>query len=107
MNVMDKTFKLAPEQIKQLISDERGCFATDRITVEGSRVGYMYREESDEEWESGWSFTAVNESEAYMNQPGNLAIYALNTIANYDSEIIPFLSAKVNSAFERDPVTGS
>ena len=104
---MNKTFKLAPEQIKPLISDQRGCFATDRITVDGSRVGYMYRELSTEEWDSGWRFTAGDESDAYLNQPSNFAIYSLNTIANYDPEIIPFLSAAINSAFERDPHIGS
>jgi len=32
----------------------------------------------------------------------NHAIYDVNTIANYDPEIIPFLNAPIGSAFERD-----
>src|SRR5437867_557035 len=105
--VMDKVFKIAPDQIAHLVTDQRGCFATDRITVEGAKVGYMYREEPGEEWDSGWRFMAGDESDAYVNDPSNLQIYALNTIANYDREIIPLLAEPINSAFARDPVTRS
>jgi hypothetical protein len=33
-------------------------------------------------------------------------VYDVNTIANYDPEIIPFLDAPVGSAFERENGTG-
>ena len=79
-----------------------GCFATDRILVDGCKVGYMYREEPDNDFDSGWRFTAGDESDEYMDDPGNSGIYALNTIANYDPEIIPFLNAPYSSAFARD-----
>ena len=104
---MDKVFKLASDQMRQLVADVRGCFASDRITVDGSLVGYMYREEPDAEWDSGWRFMAGDESDDYLNNPANLQIYALNTIANYDMEIIPLLTAPINSAFARDSVTKS
>ncbi len=40
-----------------------GCIATDRITVDGLPVGYMYREKPEEGnpfegYDSGWRFTA-------------------------------------------------
>ena len=41
-----------------------------------------------------------------MDNPNNLAIYDVNTIANYDREIIPFLNAPVGAAYERRPETG-
>ena len=50
----------------------QGCFATDRILVDGCRVGYCYREEpeeGDENWDSGWRFTAGDESDSYMDDP--------------------------------------
>jgi len=62
----------------------------------------MYREEPDNDFDSGWRFTAGDESDEYMDDPGNSGIYALNTIANYDPEIIPFLNAPYSSAFARD-----
>ena len=82
------------------------CIATDRITVEGLSVGYMYREATVREFDSGWCFMAGNESQEYVDVPENLEIYDVNTIANYDPDIIPFLDAPAGSAFARDPQTG-
>jgi len=98
---MGKRFKIAPEQIRDIALGHGACFATDRITVDGHRVRFMYREEPDNEADSGWRFTAGTESDAYMNNPQNLEIYDVNTIANYDPDIVPFLEARVGSAFER------
>jgi len=78
-----------------------GCIATDRITVDGSKVGYMYREEPDHDGDSGWRFTAGNESDQYMDNSNNSGVYDLNTICNADPDIIEFLNAEVGSAFER------
>ncbi len=66
----------------------------------------MYREEPDDPRDSGWRFLAGDESDAYMDEPKHHAVYAINTIANYDPEIIPFLSAPEGSAFERENGTG-
>ena len=44
-----KEFKKKEEEIVQLISLPGYCLATDKITCEGKRVGYMYREEPDKE----------------------------------------------------------
>lgn len=48
-----------------------GCITTDRITVDGLPVGYMYREKTREGspfegYDSGWRFTAGDESDKYM-----------------------------------------
>ena len=37
--------------------------------VEGCKVGYGYREELDGSLDSGWRFTAGDESEPYMDAP--------------------------------------
>ena len=68
-----------------------GCFANDRILVDGCKVGYMYREEPEGDFDSGWRFLAGDESDEYMDNTDNAGIYKLNTIANYDPDIIPFL----------------
>jgi hypothetical protein len=100
-----KNFKLKPGQIEPLVSDRSGCLATDLITVEGMRVGFMYREEPSEPVDSGWRFLAGVEDQQYMDDPENHGVYSLNTIANYDREIIPLLESPVGSAFERHPIT--
>lgn len=78
------------------------CLATDRITVDGMPVGYMYREEPDSETDSGWRFFAGDETDEYVNDPANLALYDINTIANYDPETVPYLTAPAGSAFARE-----
>lgn len=42
-----KRFRLRPEQIRAIAPGRGSCFATDRIPVDGRRVGYMYREQPD------------------------------------------------------------
>ena len=97
-----KSFKLRADEIHPLAPGRGACFATDHITVEGHRVGYLYREVPDDERDSGWRFFSGLESDEYANDPNNIAIYDVNTIANYDPEIIPFLNAPPGSAFARD-----
>lgn len=44
------------DEIIDLIQPIGFCCATDKITVEGVNVGYMYREESEDMMDSGWLF---------------------------------------------------
>jgi hypothetical protein len=104
--ISKKRFALSPEQIKPLAEGIGGCFATDMITVEGRKVGYMYREEPDNNIDSGWRFLAGCESQEYMDNPDNIGVYDVNTIANYDPEIITLLNASVGTAFQRDIRSG-
>jgi hypothetical protein len=98
---MAKTFKIPAGQIRDIATGHGGCIATDRITVDGQRVGFMYREQPQEEVDSGWRFMAGDEPEEYMDDPDNHEVYDVNTIANYDPDIVPFLEAPIGSAFER------
>jgi hypothetical protein len=96
-----KHFAIRADQIKPLAANRGGCFATDMIVVEGRKVGYMYRDEPRHDVDSGWVFTAGQESQPYMDDAANHGIYDVNTIANYDPEIIPFLDAPAGTAFDR------
>jgi hypothetical protein len=98
---VNKQFKLLPSEIRSIAPGHGGCIATDMITVEGKRVHYMYREAPDNEVDSGWRFLSGDESEEYLNDPANHGLYDVNTIANYDRDIVPFLDSPVGSAFER------
>ena len=101
----NRNYHAKAEDVKHLLSDWKdadGCIATNRITVEGCKVGYCYREKPDGGWDSGWRFTAGDESEAYMDDPNNAEIYKLNTICNDDPDIILMLNIPVPCAFERD-----
>ena len=101
----NRDYHVKAEDVKSLLPDWKGadgCIATNRITVEGRKVGYCYREIPDGNWDSGWRFTAGDESDEYMDDPNNAGIYKLNTICNDDPDIIPLLNTSAPCAFERD-----
>jgi len=101
MNVK-KNFKLSASEIRTLVTGYGSCVAIDRITVDGMRVGYMYRETPRDKDDSGWHFFSGDESQDYVDNPANLAIYNVNTIANYDPEITSFLDKPAGSAWARN-----
>lgn len=96
-----KKFRLSSHEIEPLVGTMGGCIAPDRITVEGYPVRFMYREEPDNKLDSGWRFFSGFEDDAYMADATLHQIYDVNTIANYDPSIIPFLEAPYGSAFEK------
>ena len=100
---MTKQFRLSKDEIKPLAEGYGGCIATDRITVDGYPVRFMYREAPDNEVDSGWRFMSGSEDDAYMDDPANHGAYDVNTIANYDPSIIPFLDSPEGSVFEKTP----
>jgi hypothetical protein len=97
-----KQFRLPASAIQPVATGRGSCHATDRITVDGARVGFMYREEPSDAIDSGWSFFAGDETQEYADIAANYEIYDVNTIANYDPSITPYLDAPVGSAFGRD-----
>ena len=101
----NRNYHVKVEDVKHLLPDWEGadgCIATNCITVEGRKVGYCYREKPDGNWDSGWRFTAGDESDEYMDDPNNAGIYKLNTICNDDPDIISLLHTPAPCAFERD-----
>ncbi|UWU81210.1 DUF2185 domain-containing protein [Bradyrhizobium huanghuaihaiense] len=97
-----KQFVIAAQDIRPLATGKGACLASDRITVSGQRVGFMYREAPDNASDSGWRFFSGEESQDFADDPNNFEIYDVNTIANYDPDIIPLLEAPAFSAFERE-----
>jgi hypothetical protein len=66
----------------------------------------MYRDKPTYKADTGWCFMSGRETQDYMDDAANLEIYDVNTIANYDPDIIPFLDAPIGTAFERDGPLG-
>lgn len=99
---MEKNYKLKPDQIQRLIPDIGFAFATDMITVEGKSVDYMARQQPDREGNSGWIFYGGGETQEYMDNPSNTSVLSVNTIANYDPEIISFLTYPPGTEVERN-----
>ena len=97
-----KEFRLKESEIKELTTIKGGCIVSDKITVEGKKVGYMYRETPTNETDSGWRFFAGDESDDYTENPNNFSMFQLNTICNYDPDIIPLLEKEIGKSFARE-----
>ena len=66
----------------------------------------MVRNEPQNAADSGWRFFSGFESDEYLADRDKSDIYDVNTVANYDPDIIPFLDWPVGSEFERDEIIG-
>jgi hypothetical protein len=62
----------------------------------------MYREKPGNPIDSGWRFFSGDESQEFADRAENFELYDVNTIANYDPEIIPLLDKPVGSAWARN-----
>lgn len=102
----EKSFAIPREELKEVYQGDgpQGCIATDRIVVDGAPVSYCYRvapDAGDEAWDSGWRFTAGEEDAACLDDPDRSGVYALNTVCNYDPDIIPLLDSDPGTAWSR------
>ena len=100
-----KTFRLSSADIRPLLlhwEGPAGCLASDRITVDGAPVGYCYRTEpAPGQPDSGWCFFAGDETPEYLEDPAHSGVYHLNTICNYDPDILPLLESPCGTAWAR------
>ena len=88
-------------EIVNLAEGFGGCLATNRVAIDRMPIGYCYREDPANPMDSGWRFFAGDESPEYMANNNNHAVYAVNTIANFDPSILSILDAPAGSAFDR------
>jgi len=80
-----------------------GYVLATRMLVDGKRkVRFMYREAPGDPQDSGWRFFCGDEDDAYVDDPGNIAIYNVNTILEIDKSVLPYLQAAEGAAFERE-----
>jgi hypothetical protein len=100
-----KKYAIPREQLRQLLPAMGGCLATDRILVDGEPIRFMYRvvPNPNQPLDNGWRFFAGDETDAYLADPDHTAIYALNTVANFDLDILPYLNTPAPCAFEKIP----
>lgn len=78
------------------------CFVTNRILKGGEKVGYLYREDPDNERDSGWRLMVGDESQDYIDDSGNISYVSLGAVLNMDDSIIHLLEFPSGSAFEWD-----
>lgn len=98
---MNKKYLLDRAKVKKLIEPMGACIATDKVTVEGAPIGFMYREDPHSELDSGWRFFSGTENQDYLDDLDNSEIFDLNVLANYDAAIIQYLELPVGTSLER------
>ena len=78
------------------------CFVTNNILYDGQKVGYLYREEPDNEDDSGWRFTTGNETDEYMDDSNNSSCVSIGAVLREDDDFLPLLEREAGVAFEKD-----
>lgn len=79
-----------------------GCLVSTKVSKGEYKVGYMYREDPDENFpDSGWRFFAGDEDEEFTNSSKNFDILSLNTVCNIDLDIIPYIYSEIGSKYIR------
>lgn len=79
------------------------CFITKDLLNNNKKIKFMYREQPDNESDSGWRFFSGDETQEYVDDSSNLAyISLLEVIQNIDNSIEKYLIYEKNIAFERN-----
>jgi hypothetical protein len=82
------------------------CFVTNRVLKDGAPAGYLYRESPDRDDDSGWRFTAGDETDEYMENAGNSAYVSLGAVLSKDDSFRALLETPAPCAYARDEDTG-
>jgi len=100
---MKENLLLKIEEFEKLVDPSGGCIVSSRICIDGIPISFMYKEYPDDIMDSGWRFLSGDEDDEYLENPANSGIYDLNTVANFDKSIIPYLELPINTALIRNP----
>ncbi|TFW28878.1 immunity protein Imm33 domain-containing protein [Massilia horti] len=82
------------------------CFVTRKVLYDGEKAGYIYREEPEEDDDSGWRIMAGNESDQYLDDQENVLYVSLGAVLNQDDSFAHLLGSAPGVAFQRDLKTG-
>lgn len=75
--------------------------ASRLVADERRKVRWMYREEPDNDKDSGWRMFCGDEDAAYCENADNFGLFDAWTIAEIDPDVVPLLDSPPSSAFER------
>lgn len=82
------------------------AFVTHRILRDDQPVSFLYREAPDDEQDSGWRFTAGDETDEYMADVNNMSYVSLGAVLSKDDSVLHLLDHPEGSAFKRDEALG-
>ena len=81
--------------------------ASHQVTESNKAIGYFYREEPDNDEDSGWRVFSGEETQEYAADANNFSMYNASTIVQLEPSIAPLLALEYPIAFERDAETGT
>ena len=79
----------------------QAAYVSKKIMDEGWKIGYMCREESVNENDSGWSFMVGDEDDEYINDYHNIQLMSINSVMQYDSAIWKYITSPVGTRLIR------
>ena len=77
------------------------AYVSKKITDEGWRIGYMFREEPDRETASGWIFYAGNEDDDYLEDWHNIALLSVGSVWQLDPAVWNYLDSPIGTELIR------
>lgn len=78
------------------------CFVTNSVLYDGKPVGYLYREDPDYDDDSGWRFTAGDETDEYMENADNSSYVSLGAVLREDDSFVDLLDSSPGKAFVKN-----
>lgn len=77
------------------------CVVSKKVTREGGKVGFMLREEPQDDEDSGWQFLAGDEDDEYINNVENVELCKVYSIARIDPDVINHIDSPVGTRLVR------
>ena len=74
---------------------------TKKAREGGWKIGYGLRDEPTNERDSGWFFSVGDETDEYVNDPGNLELWVVNSALIYDPALTEFITAPYGTTIVR------
>jgi len=84
---------------KNLLS--KTAYMSKKVMDEGWKIGYMRRDEAINEYDSGWSFMAGNESDEYYEDYRNISLMSIHEVIQYDSAVWKHITSPVGTSLIR------
>ena len=77
------------------------CLIT-KAALEEERIGYMYRQESETDFiDCGWRFMTGDETEEYVNEPGNIIMCRYSAVCNIEPSVRAYFYADIGKQYEK------
>jgi hypothetical protein len=100
---MNKKYFTSLKNIVRLFPNDGACIVTDPISIDACEIGYMYREITERDGDTGWRFFSGDESQDYINNLNNSNVFSIIKLANYEPCILAYLDTPAPCEFERIP----